>query len=295
MKADLYISNLSFAWNGSDTDAIIIRKISGFCDLMARIHEFPKQNSVFVNYSNEYASTVINQSGIGLLAIVYERDKGRDFLGRDLYNRFLNAFSYSSKVTSLSEQDLFDLLQMEDEDNHYNGILVLNKTTSYPDSVQIVSTIKEWVKFRRVLLVEHPESGKNYLEESVMCFPNLVIHEDNSSSLDSFIKTHLRRITECLSVLNDHFTDDLVSFQGTHPLFVSHFGPTYGLDGSSFEGTGDEKFNKQFPDLSIHYCEPHLKMYHDDIGNNNSHCRIYFEFPPDNSTTIYVGFICEHL
>lgn len=294
MNADLYISNLSFAWNGEDSDDQVVGKFKDFCDLMNRINKFSDKNRVYVNHSNDFSSASINQSGISLFTLVSNRDSGHGFLGRDLYNRFLNAFS-SSLITSMNEKDLLDLLQMEEDKKHYNGVLVLNKTPSYPDSVQIISTISEWLKFRRSLLADNPESGNNYLEEAMMCFPNLVIHNDNANSLDSFIKTHVCGITKCLAVLNDFFIEDLKSFVGTNPLFVSHFGPAHGLDGSSFEGTGDDKFNKQFPDLSIHYCEPHLKMYHNDRGKDNCHCRVYFEFPPAGSSVIYVGFICEHL
>lgn len=294
MNADLYLSNLSFAWNGYDSDDIILRKLKIFCDLMNHIRKFPEKNKVFVNYSEGFSSTSINQSGISLIKLVCERDSGNRFLGRDLYNQFLQALS-SSQKTSMSEQDLLDLLNMEEDGKNYNGILVLNKTLSYPDSVQIISTISEWVKFRRNLLADNPESGNNYLEESLMCFPNLVIHNDNASSIDFFIKTHVHHITECLAALNDYFIEDLKSFVGSNPQFVSHFGPAHGLDGSSFEGTGDKKFNKQFPDSSVHYCEPHLKMYHDDRGNENCHCRVYFEFPPKDYSFIYVGYICEHL
>lgn len=43
------------------------------------------------------------------------------------------------------------------------------------------------------------------------------------------------------------------------------------------------------------YCEPHLKMYTDDVGNKNQHGRIYFNAPQKGDKVLYVGFICRHL
>lgn len=294
MKAEFYIYNDSFSWNAVDEDDDVRQKIFSFCDVADQIHRFKDKNELFVNYDDGFVSTKVCSSGITLSSLIWNRELGKSFLSRDLYNRLLNAFQNFAKGTSMLKDDLMLLLQM-DNDKCCHAILVLNRIEEIPDNWQVVSTIKEWVDYRRRCLKEYPETGANYLAECEMCFPRLVIHKDNEASLNSLISTHVSEITRCLSVLNDCFFSDLKAFNGSHTDFLSHFGSAHKLDGSSFEGSGDKKFYKVFSDNIKHYCEPHLKMYHNDKGEVNCHCRVYFEFPPSNSTQIYVGYICTHL
>lgn len=293
MIADLYISNESFAWNGVDSDKEIAKKVLLFCNLVTRIRQFPAHNTVYVNYSDNLVSVKLNEAGVTLSQIVSDRDCGRLLLGRDLYDRFLSSFNGATQ-TSFSNDEMMELLEVAD-DNLYHGLLVLNIAPGIPKSNQVLSTIPEWLALRRFLLERYSKTGIDYLTESRMCFPILEIHPDNASTLDSLIKTHVCGVTKCLIALNDFFFDDLKSFVGTHPIFMSHFGSSRGLDGSSFEGTGDDKFYKVFPDKARRYCEPHLKMNKSDCGKEGETCRVYFEFPLITAEKIYVGYICEHL
>ncbi len=294
MKAELYICNLSFKCNESDTRESVINKIGLFCDLIRHLALFPSYNSIYFNPIEDFAGLKIAPSGETLCEVLTSPTVGHAVLGRDLYQRFQQAF-FCGKESSMSFTDLKELVALE-EKCIYHGILVLAKTPELDGVPQVISTKKEWRSFRRLHLVKWEIDGSDILLEAPMIFPLLFIHPDTKKDLDTMTKTHKVGIINCLSVLNDFFFSDLKSFKGTNPEFVAHFGPSHGLDGSSFEGSGDEKFYRSFNGVQ-RYCEPHLKMYTDDNGTKDRHCRVYFEFPsnPEREKLIFVGYICAHL
>ncbi len=291
MNAEFYICNLSFKYNGSDTIDVLRSKIKNFCDLISEISHFSLYNAIHYCPGSDFVDLLFTQQGETLCDVLTNTNTGHKVLGRDLFNRFQQAF-FRGNQSSMSLPDLLELLSYED-DCVCHGILVLTKIPELVGVNQVVSTKDEWRYFRRKHFVKLQLKGEDVLSEAPMSFPFLVIHPDTVKDLDSLLKTHKLGIVKSLSVLNDYFFSDLEKFSGTNPDFMSHFGASHGLDGSSFEGTGDEKFKKSFEGKD-HYCEPHLKIFTDDNGTKDKHCRIYFEFPM-TFEKIYVGFICCHL
>ena len=103
-------------------------------------------------------------------------------------------------------------------------------------------------------------------------------------------------IVTYLSVLNDFLIMEFKASGGRDFVsFLTKFAGDHQLEGASFEGTKLDKFNFIFPDGTEAYCEPHLKMFTDDSGNKNQHCRIHFKKPLENESIVYVGCICKHL
>lgn len=253
-----------------------------------------RDNEFYFN-NNQFTNTVILSNKVTIADVL---NTGERRLGRDSMNLFLSLFKICKKCT-LSKNELVEYLELEDE-TQCNGILVLNEQDDLPKSHQVISTVKGWLTFRRFYLGKYPGNATYFLEESKKYFTELRIHEHNKDKyLKEILLTHSRRIVAYLSALNDNFLLDYTSFIGDLIQFLPAFSAKYGLDDASFEGKKDSKFKCSFllgegKTIEV-YCEPHLKMYTDDVGNKNQHGRIYFNVPRKGDEILYVGFICRHL
>ncbi len=293
MIAHLYICDQSFVYNGQDSDCEVERKLLEF-KLMVNRAKLYRDNEFYFN-NNQFSNTVILSNKVTIADVL---NTGERRLGRDSMNLFLSLFKICKKCT-LSKNELVEYLELEDE-TQCNGILVLNEQDDLPKSHQVISTVKGWLTFRRFYLGKYPGNATYFLEESKKYFTELRIHEHNKDKyLKEILLTHSRRIVAYLSALNDNFLLDYTSFIGDLIQFLPAFSAKYGLDDASFEGKKDSKFKCSFllgegKTIEV-YCEPHLKMYADDVGNKNQHGRIYFNVPRKGDEILYVGFICRHL
>ncbi len=292
MIASLYICCKSFLHNGIDSDREVEMKLFTFGDLFDRVSKM-SDNKFHLNNEN-FLDTVLLSDGTTILDIISNKRR----IQQDCLILFLKAFK-NCKKNKLTFSELLEYLELEDC-NNCNALIVLNHIDDLPKNRQILSNYTEWVKFRRIYLGKYPKNPEFFLSECRKYYDKLIIHEDNIQSAKKVIETHSQSIVVYLGYLNDHLIDEYKASAPDFIGFLNYFATKYGIDEASFEGSKESvfyfTFNIEGTPINA-YCEPHLKMYKDDAGNQNQHCRIYFQ-KPDTSKgdcPIYVGFIGKHL
>lgn len=294
MIASFYICDSSFLYNEKDTDHEVGLKILKFKEMIDEARQYSSDNKFYLN-ADSFLSTVILSGNFTIQELITERSMR---VNRDCSNLFFSLFKICEK-NKLAKKDLLEYLELEDE-NTCNGILVFNLQKEFPNTHQVISTINGWMRFRRYYLGKYPCDSAYFLSEIEKYYKNIRIHSQNRDKyLREILHTHSQRIVAYLEALNDHLLVDFNDFRGDFVQFLPFFASKYGIDGASFEGTKNSKFRCDFLSQEGQrieaYCEPHLKMYKDDFGNQNMHGRIYFQSPTIGCDVIYVGFICEHL
>lgn len=296
MIAHLYISHYSFQHNGKDSNDEVKKKLFNFKELLEKIQNYQDENILYL-IDDQFLNTVILQKGTTVQDLL-SYDIAVSLLSKDIYTLFLSLFKKCKKYDMLFEQVL-DLLSKNDKDNCH-GMIVLNKTDKIANSYQVLSTIDGWYRFRRYFLAEFPGDEMFFLDESKKYFPSVRIHESTQKDLKDVLKSHPKRIVEYLSILNDHLIDDISRHSSNLDTFLPWFKSKYNLDGASMEGEKDRKrfdfkFLNEKDEEFIAYCEPHLKMYKNDRGDDNQQCRIYFKKPSVCEKVVYVAYIGKHL
>lgn len=291
MIAHLYISDQSFLYNGSDSTIEVEKKLLEFKKMVDEFSEYD-DNEIYLN-NEQFADTVILSGGVTIISVLTQRIMDRDclILFQSLFKR--------CRECHLPKKDLIERLDSENE-TQCNGILVLNYQEDLPKNRQVISTITGWLEFRRFYLGKYPGNAEFFLSESRKYFKNLCIHEQNKDRyLKDILYTHSQRIVKYLSALNDYFLAEYKISQWDMVHFLPEFSERHGIDDASFEGKKYKKFKCTFSlqegTCFEAYCEPHLKMYKDDVGNQNQQGRIYFHAPQKSDVKIYIGFICKHL
>lgn len=293
MRADLYICNDTFSHNGRDGVKEVRGKLAEFQLMLDKVRQYEEENVLYL-VKEEFGPTVLFEDGKSINDILANYESSVEKYGKDVYT-FLTGIFKHCKNTPVSIADMKEYLTVDDKDN-CSAILVLNPLEGYEKHVQVLSSVGGWLQFRRNFLAKYPGDEHFFIEESKKYYPDLLIHESSETTLKDVIESHPRQIVAYLSALNDCLIADFKEFGGGDlNAFLPWFAVKHCLDGASFEGKKDEKFRFTFPDGTEAYCEPHLKMYKDDAGNQNQHCRIHFKSPKDGEKIVYVGCICKHL
>lgn len=293
MKVDLYICNETFSHNISDSNIDVKRKLSDFQKMLDEIRKYKDENTIYLIVES-FISTVIFDDGKTIGEIISDHQNSELTYGNEVLMLLYSIFKHC-KRSDISLEEMKEYLNLEDE-NNCNAIIVLNPLDGYEKHLQVLSNVGSWFQFRRNYLAKYPGDEHFFISESKKFFLNLCINEGTKTTLKEVLKSHSRQIVAYLSVLNDSLIADYMLFGNANFVsFLPHFAMKYKMDAASFEGRKDEKFRFSFPDGTNAYCEPHLKMYKDDSGNTNQHCRIYFKSPEIDDSIVYVGSICKHL
>lgn len=293
MVADLYICKESFAYNGKDSLPDIVRKLSIFQILLEKVRQYSDENVLFLS-KKEYIEATLCADGSTIEAIISDYDGALKKIGKEAYKLLLSIYDYC-RPTQATLEDIKEYLILDDA-NDCSAILVINGIVGLESSQQVLSNVKEWLRFRRFFLGKYPGDVDFFLAESKKYFPELCICPGTKPGLSKVLPSHHKQIVGYLSVLNDYLISDFEDYGNTcMPEFLKWFALKHSLDDSSFEGKKDDKFSFSFGTGAVAYCESHLKMFKDDKGNRNQHCRIYFKPPLKGDKIVYVGSICQHL
>ena len=294
MIAHLYICNRSFRWNGTDKLVEYQEKLVGFQRMMERINQYPQENLLYL-FGDSFLNTVILRDLV-MSDIIFDYDKALAMIGKEAYIILMGIMKHC-KATKATIWDMKGYLSLEDEDTCH-AVVVFAALKGLGNHLQLLSTEQGWLEFRRHYLGRYPKNPSFFLSESEKYYPGLKLHPDNNSTMRDVIITHPMTIVRYLAALNDHFATEYQQSEKDMKGFLTWFAGTHNLEDASLEGSKDDKFYFDFDEngtMMKAYCEAHLKMYHDDSGNDNQHCRIYFKKPVDGEPHIYVGYIGEHL
>ena len=294
MIAHLYICNLSFRWNGTDKLADFKENMVGFQKMMERINQYPEENLLYM-FKDSFLNTVILKDVV-MADIISDYDKALAMIGKEAYVILLGIMKHCT-ATKATIWDLKGYLMLEDEDTCH-AVIVFAPLKGLDNHLQVLSTEQGWFEFRRHYLGRYPKTPAFFLSESKKYYPGLRLHPDNNSTMRNVIHTHPVAIARYLSALNDCFVIEYHQSGKDMNEFLTWFAWAHKLEDASLEGCKDDKVYFNFDEngtMLKAYCEAHLKMYHDDRGNDNKHCRIYFKKPVNGEPYIYVGYIGEHL
>lgn len=293
MIAHLYICNRSFRWNGTDQLPEFQMKMAQFQRMMERINCYSEENLLFLFVESFLKTQVLKDV---TMVELLDYDKGVKMIGKDALVILYGMLKHFNP-TNATIWDLKSYLSLEDE-NLCHAIIVFSPIKGLGDHMQVISTEQGWYNFRRHYLGKYPKNPRYFLDESMKYFPGLNLHPDNETTMRDVIHSHPMLIVQYLSVLNDFFADEFLASGKALNEYLPLFALTHKIEDASLEGSKNKKFYFDFQEgenAIKAYCEAHLKMYHDDRGNDNQHCRIYFKKPLKGEHYIYVGYIGEHL
>ena len=294
MIAHLYLCNRSLRWNGTDKLTDFQRKMVGFQKMLECINKYPEENLLYL-FVDSFMSTEILEN-VAMSDVILDYNKALALIGKEAYI-LLQGVMKHCKATEATIWDLKEYLSLEDE-NTCHAVVVFAPLRGLGNHLQVISTEQGWFEFRRHYLGRYPKTPAFFLSESKKYYPGLRLHPGNNSTMHDVIHTHPVAIARYLSALNDCFAIEYHQSGKDMKEFLPWFAGTHQLEDASLEGSKDEKFYFDFDENGAvlkAYCEAHLKMYHDDRGNDNRHCRIYFKKPVNGEPYIYVGYIGEHL
>lgn len=293
MKADLYLCSTTFSYNLSDSIDDLKKKLSDFHLMIEKIREYNYENTLYLN-SDDFASIIIYKDGKSINELISNYALTVSKYGKDIITILCGLFKYC-KQSDVSISEMKQYLDIHNKDLS-NGIIALNPLKEYENNLQVILNISGWYNFRRFFLAKYPNDEHFFIEETKKYFPNINIHEDTKSTLKKVLNSHTYQIVRYLSILNDFLIIEFNQIQNNDlNKFLPQFAKKHNIDDASLEGKKNDKFKCIFSDGTQAYCEPHLKMFKDDSGNNNQHCRIYFKKPNKGESIVYVGYICQHL
>ena len=293
MIANLYICNRSFNWNGKDSLIDFKTKMYKFQKMIEKVSEHKEDNMIFVFKEGLMTTTIL--PGVDFVKLLSDREFAIENIGHECYVILMGMLKHC-KETKAKLHDIKEYMTIEDSDNCH-GVIVFSPIKNLDGKYQVISTVEGWFRFRRYYLGKFPKDTHFFLEECKKYFPALMIHSSNNSTLRWYLNSHPQVIVRYLSSLNDHFSKEFLDSGYDLVNFLPLFAAKYDIEEASLEGNKDDKFYFQFDDElnKLAYCEAHLKMYHDDNGNDNQHCRIYFCKPQHQEKFLYVGHIGDHL
>lgn len=336
MIANLYMHPDTFIYNKVDTEEIVSAKLAALVEDMTKVvYEYNDENKFKVPTSFPCVLVFQGQTII---------DMAEKCLSNDCKGVFYSMLSDTSEVYDvLSLDELRVMCKYREDEEEVNSILVFNvpkenlseeeKASSDKDAKKLHKTIvtdyitfdnyevvynkQTWLNLRRQILGNHPETPKRFISECKKYFPNLIFHENCTTSLidDEFnyLETSPRRIVYYLSCMSDNFQEFYKGYErkGEPNKLLACFSGLYGLDESGSMQQRPEKKSEltfRFKDKRhIPYdilCEPHLKISQEDknckiknIDHDKFHPRIYFAFPQSEIEhgRIPIGSIGKHI
>ncbi len=296
MIAHLYLSDDTFTHNGTDSVRDVNLKLSEFNSLIdiLRSDAFKFDNKFYCDRERVYNAKLYND-GASIINILTDYDVSKERYGKDVIT-ILQGLLKHFLSCKLPNEELMEYLDLEDE-NECNGLLVLNRLSKLDENRQVMSNIKGWLAFRRYYLAKYPKDKSFFFRELCKYYPKLKIHPSVEKSINEVFPHHCKLITEYLTILEEYLIKEFFECgKGDFVSFMEWFKQRHHLDGASFEGNKDRKFVFLFDDNEAVYCEAHLKIYQDDRGNSNQHCRIHFGRPQTaGDHAVYVGYIGQHM
>ena len=300
MKANLFIDSNTFKYINDTHQQEVIKKIIDFSELLECIST-NYEDEVFVNNIDFYTTEILPSVTLNDFLFVNSNEyECKDVI--DLLLRLLTSF----QDNNCDEETVLNIIN---DNNSCSGLIVLNKQNNIGviNEKQILSTKQDWFDFHRNYLIKQPcETTKDFLKDVRKYFIRLYIHPDNEEYIKKIYKTHLKRIIQYLSLMNDKMIDEFKNDARYHNDFVSFlawFKTAHSeIDDASFQGNfknhhEKKEFEKEFEingEKKKFLCEPHLKMFRDDYGKN-SHGRIYFKALKFEDSFIYIGLITNHI
>ena len=142
-----------------------------------------------------------------------------------------------------------ELINLINNDDTCNALVVMNRFEDdrISNKKQIISTKNGWYDFHRNYLIENHGDIDFFLKEIENYFENLVLHNDNKNSIRKVFNSHLRKIVQYLTYLNDNLLDEFIeSTESDFKNFLASFKIKHSLDGASYEGTKSLKFKNVF-------------------------------------------------
>ena len=298
MRADLYVYSDSFKYNGVDSVQTLLVKLQTFKDLTQRV---PSSDNQFLFNNGDFLNTVFLPDGTTCKELIYGNFNSSG--NRDLsliFKTLLTSGVYH--VTNFSSEEINELIG-EHSEEVCAAKVVLSKESINDKTKQLLGTFEDWLAFRSYFLGLYPGDVDFFYKECKRYYPNLKFGTRYKSMTTEVLVSHSQRLTECLHIMNSHMLLEYQNFKGSNIEFPAFFASKYGLDGGSFEGRKDKKFEIVFdtdpPQTLI--CEPHLKFNKPDYSKKNIpginfYCRVYFCMPSTkNENYIYIGAIVKHL
>ena len=305
MRADLFINEKTFAYNGTDSVSDVSLKLSSFSKLLNFV--INKNEDVFYLINKiDFYNTCLFDSHKTLSDLLYCNNEEIDGVIRDSVE-LLKIIIVNLKNTELQYDQVIDSIN---DETKCNGLVVFKKIENYSikNKKQIICTIEDWYSFHRDYLVICPlQTPDLFLSETKKYFDKLIIHPDNSSYLSKVYKTHLEQIVVYLGIMNDFLLKELFEkseYENDFVGFLNYFKSKHKeIEDASFESNfGSKKkkinFQKKFVidgKTEVFHCEPHLKMNKNDQGKVGKFCRIYFKVPKKDDKYVYIGFITDLL
>lgn len=309
MKADLYISNSSFNYDGISTPDQISQKLKDFHIAIQEIRED-------INKHRIDKDQILTYEGIYETRI-YEDIIFYDFLSnnspqdctlkvsRDV-RKAIKLVMDKAKYSGLTETEVLQRIR-DNNLNSLNGLICLNLIQTQGEcKYSIISSKDDWYYFHRSFLTHIYIEESYFYHEIINYFPQIYFHPQVETSLkgingrlDNFVKSVIHNLTQ----LNDKFK--MYPVQSNLRDTLRKFSVECSVD-ATLEGNVNRKkdFTFFFVDTKSSKkfqvcCEPHLKIDKNDLPGD-THCyfnRIYFHPGLDeiNDGKILVGHIGSHL
>ena len=314
MIADIFVCDKSFVFNGLDGLRDFQLKVLGMRSLFSAIESKRTENHMYLQHEN-FINTIISKDGdtIGRLVLGSDDEQRQMKLkyNRDVINLLKSLFNTTRRCT-YNYEDMIEVLSDDyEEKNVCNGVVAMNHLPEFPETKQILYDEKGFYQFRRYYIGKLVKNPAEFMEQIESYFDNLILNADVvffQEKLREVIDTHGLCIINCLTALSENFKKEFGkkgSIKADNlPNFLDQFAKCNGLDGGSFEGSNEKlELNCRFRtceddkrDREVEfYCGPHLKMYHNDEGQDNQHMRVYFAWDESNLDVIYIGMISSHV
>lgn len=198
-----------------------------------------------------------------------------------------------------------NILQEIAIESNPNAIFAFNKTHLSVHDPKIIYTQSDWFQFHRYFLSRFDIEPAQFIDDCSLYFPNLFFHEQNKISLRSIYKDCKKQIVKYLTALNDKLPRIRDEFNGKNRVeMLKNFSSVSGLGTeTTLERNPSRKgcFTFYFPNdknnkVSV-CCEPHMKIYYDDLSSYSTNRRIYFHEGIENiqNGKILIGWIGTHL
>lgn len=300
MKAKLFVNSNSFKYTENTTVDSFSYNIAVFTELLNYIGKF--DDDIYIDEKSFYETEIFPDKSLSDLLF---KDR-QEYDCKDTLDLLLTLITKITQIPS----DMRPLPELIKDKNVCSALLVLDKHSDIDieNEKQVLATKQDWIEFHRNCLISiRLDDPEEFLKESECYFEKLIIHPDNKFTLSKIYKTHLKRLVEYLSIMNDCLLNEYKESRDTSDDFVSFlksFASSHSkkIDGASFEGSFKNDFKKEkfYKDFCINgsskkiLCEPHLKMDKDDKGKRRPG-RIYFKALKAEDSFVYIGIITDHI
>lgn len=267
MVAEFFIIAESFEQNLNLTVAEIEDKTKSLAYDFVYIRKYKDSNKLFV-HPDIYNVNFVNN--VSISDLLYNDEIANNNLDRDV-RVLLKKIIWESETTTITTQDVIDLLLSDHHENLCHGLIGFNTIANVNPEFQVVYHLNGWLDFRRHYLKLYPKNQIFFIDECIKYFPNLYFHERNKITVGAILHNCPKKIVYHLTALNDTFRNSqLTGLNRTQVL--EHFSISADLDETaSLEGNAVRKtaltfkFTNNKGEIEDICCEPHLKLCRNDF------------------------------